>query len=247
MTSEALFAISTLFLGLFLLGTLACLPLYGMNFRLLRESSLWTKIIWWWPIFAIFVLSLYAETWGAAVLTALLISAGLVEYIRRRGFSTVTASAYFLFYVVAASHLVAIWLRLPEIAVPTLIVICFASVLSDVCAFFLGNYVGRHHLPDFLNAKKTWEGVAGQLIGAFIGAAFVAFVIPVDNLWGLALVIGVASAVGDLFNSAAKRKLNIKDWGQAIPGHGGFLDRFSSLSAAIAASYWYVTLSLLVG
>lgn len=63
-----------------------------------------------------------------------------------------------------------------------------------------------------------------------------------DNAaWWLILAIGIASAFGDLFNSVAKRQLDIKDWGQTIPGHGGVLDRMSSLST----TFMVVTLLML--
>ena len=56
----------------------------------------------------------------------------------------------------------------------------------------------------------------------------------------LAVLIGLASAMGDLINSIVKRRLKIKDWGNTIPGHGGILDRMSSLSFAFIAAYCYM-------
>ena len=137
------------------------------------------------------------------------------------------------------AHLIVIFTDLSDAQSTTaLISICFASVLSDVFAFFAGTYVGKHHLPSFINERKSYEGVVGQIIGAVIGLSVVSLLPRIGFSWPLALGIGFASAVGDIVNSIVKRARNMKDWGDTIPGHGGVLDRFSSLSFAIAAGYW---------
>jgi phosphatidate cytidylyltransferase len=121
-----------------------------------------------------------------------------------------------------------------------LITIAICSVLSDVAAYFFGNYLGNHKLPAFLNNKKSWEGVAGQLLGALIGVFVVgAFLVP--NLPLIIFIpIGVGSALGDLLNSYIKRRLDVKDWSNYIPGHGGFADRLSSMSLSILFAFYFV-------
>jgi phosphatidate cytidylyltransferase len=123
--------------------------------------------------------------------------------------------------------------------------VAFASVLSDVTAFFMGNYGGRHKLPAAFNDHKSWEGVAGQIIGAFIGITLAKLFLGLPALdWWVALPVGIGAALGDLLNSFMKRREGVKDWSNFLPGHGGFLDRFASLSFSIALSYWLITAAL---
>jgi phosphatidate cytidylyltransferase len=150
------------------------------------------------------------------------------------------ALAYLALVIVALAHVPAFFVGLDAQAVPALLTICFCSALSDVTAFFFGSFAGRHHLPAWMNAHKSWEGVLGQILGSLLGYGLVTTTLGITLGWKLAAAVGVASAVGDLINSVVKRRLNIKDWGQSLPGHGGILDRFSSLSLALAVGFWVV-------
>lgn len=234
MTPELLLRLMLLFAGLFILGSLLCLPLFHWNLRRFLASDLWIKIFWWIPIYGIFLLLCYGKIWVALPLILVIFILAFREYDRQRSTPTPTpliVKLYFAFFTIATLHIATATLAFdPTTTISLLITICFCSVLSDVCAFFLGSYASWHKLPSWINPRKSWEGVVGQLIGAFIGAGLVIFATGDSAPWWLILAIGIASAFGDLFNSVAKRQLNIKDWGQTIPGHGGVLDRMSSLS-----------------
>jgi phosphatidate cytidylyltransferase len=121
----------------------------------------------------------------------------------------------------------------------------FAVLLAvwagDIGAFFAGRLIGRHRLAPTLSPGKTWEGF---LFGA-AATIFVAFValykqdylsIPESILLGA--VIAVAAPLGDLFESALKRDMQVKDSGRILAAHGGVLDRIDSLLFAIVASYY---------
>jgi len=136
---------------------------------------------------------------------------------------------------------------LPEhgrLAVFTVLLAVFAD---DTAAYLVGRLVGRHKLAPALSPGKTWEGfVAGT--AAAIAVAFFALyeqdflTIPESILLGFA--IALAGAAGDLFESALKRDLQVKDSGQLLGGHGGMLDRIDSLLfAAVAAFYVVVAFS----
>lgn len=233
-----------LFLLLFIVGTLLCLQLYKWNFKRFFSSLLWTKIVYWIPIFSLFLIVLHVGPWAALGVVIILIALGLREYRNApsRGW---LVSAYLLFFIASTFALFPIFVILDaDTSINLLIVVCFASVLSDVFAFFLGNYFGSTKLPSWINNRKSWEGVGGQIIGAFVGFIIVSFVIPTSYPWMLALCIGSASALGDIFNSIVKRSIGIKDWGTTIPGHGGILDRFSSLSSALLVSFVYAAIML---
>lgn len=243
MTFNMTIRLSALLLGLIIVGVVACLPLYHWRLQSLLKSSLFVKIIWWVPIFAVMLIVLYGTVAGAIAVSVAVYILALREFIRNKGYRKNTARWYFALFTLALAHL-ALWFPLLPSAqsVDILVVVFVVSVLSDVCAFFMGNYLGRHHLPEWLNDHKSWEGVAGQLVGAGIGALLSLCVLQLGPSWLLVAAIGVLSAVGDLINSAAKRSLTIKDWGATIPGHGGVLDRLSSLAFAIAGAFWIVWL-----
>ena len=127
--------------------------------------------------------------------------------------------------------------------------IAFAVILtvfaSDTFAYFTGRAVGRHSLAPRLSPKKTWEG----LVGGTLSGVFVAFVVLYDkrheylSVWQaivLGLVVVIAAVLGDLFESALKRDLEVKDTGRLLGGHGGVLDRVDALLFAAPAAYFLV-------
>jgi phosphatidate cytidylyltransferase len=116
---------------------------------------------------------------------------------------------------------------------------------ADTFAYFGGKLLGRHKLAPTLSPGKTWEGfVVGSL-----GGVFVSFVALYDTrstyltIWEavvLGIVVVLAAAAGDLFESALKRDMEVKDTGRLLGGHGGILDRVDSLLFAGIAAYYLV-------
>jgi phosphatidate cytidylyltransferase len=127
--------------------------------------------------------------------------------------------------------------------------IAFAVVLTvfaaDTLAYFTGRVAGRHSLAPRLSPKKTWEG----LVGGAVTGVFVSFIALYDkrheylSVWQaivLGLIVVVAAVLGDLFESALKRDLEVKDTGRLLGGHGGVLDRLDALLFAAPAAYFLV-------
>jgi phosphatidate cytidylyltransferase len=127
--------------------------------------------------------------------------------------------------------------------------IAFTTVLTAFAAatfaYFGGRLVGRHKLAPRLSPGKSWEGL---LVGAAAGV-FVSFIALYDtrdkylSVWQaivLGLVLVVAEVIGDLFESAVKRDLEVKDTGKLLGGHGGMLDRIDGLLFAAPAAYFLV-------
>lgn len=111
------------------------------------------------------------------------------------------------------------------------------AFMSDAGAYFAGSLYGKHKLAPVVSPNKTIEGVAGGLVSAVVGMIIygvlmqVAFRLNVN--YGAAVLYGLlGSAVGvfgDLCFSIIKRQSGLKDYGNLIPGHGGFFDRFDSM------------------
>ena len=118
-------------------------------------------------------------------------------------------------------------------------VICIA----DIGAYFIGRLIGGPKLAPRISPNKTWSGLIGGFLCAFMaGLIFIKtlpnyalllkpFNNPYSNYCYLSIFIA-ASQLGDLFESYIKRLFDIKDSGAILPGHGGFLDRLDSLLAA---------------
>jgi len=130
---------------------------------------------------------------------------------------------------------------LPEhgrLAVFTILLAVFAD---DTAAYGIGRLIGRRKLAPTLSPGKTWEGF---LAGTVVAIAVVFFALYKQGFLTIAesLVLGaaiaLAGAAGDLFESALKRDLQVKDSGRLLGAHGGMLDRIDAhLFAAVAAFY----------
>lgn len=137
---------------------------------------------------------------------------------------------------------------------PALLLFLFVVVWSgDTCALYIGRAFGKHKLAPSLSPNKTWEGVAGSLLGSLVcglalvelggalyrrGDPILSFPEPFWQWVALALLLNVAAQFGDLAESAVKRGAGAKDSGGVLPGHGGVLDRIDALLFA-APVLWY--------
>ncbi len=108
---------------------------------------------------------------------------------------------------------------------------------NDAGAYFVGMRFGKHKLAPVVSSNKTFEGLAGGLLGAVVGMMLyavvlqLAFKFQVNFAYALlySLIGGGVGVFGDLCFSVIKRQTGIKDYGNLIPGHGGVLDRFDSV------------------
>lgn len=103
---------------------------------------------------------------------------------------------------------------------------------TDTGAYFAGRFFGRRKLFERISPKKSWEGAIGGAVLALIFAYAMSVFFHSLALWqwmAVAAIIIVGGVYGDLVESLLKRSIEIKDSGSALPGHGGFLDRFDGL------------------
>ena len=113
--------------------------------------------------------------------------------------------------------------------------------VADIAAYFAGRAFGVHKLAPAISPGKTWEGVAGAVLGvALYLTVNVYFDNPLlsgESVWVLVAIVAVCltmlSVLGDLFESAMKRSAGMKDSSQLLPGHGGILDRIDALTSTL--------------
>lgn len=189
----------------------------------------------WLMIVPVLVIPLLQR--GAEAMSGALISAMGILYI-----SYPLVSAVTILYTLPAGWY---WL-LTAFAVPW---------ISDTTAYFVGSIVGTHKILPHISPNKTLEGALGGIIGPVIAmmiwlplvlaqqslriiAPKTGVLLAYAVLFGLAL--GLFSQLGDLFASALKRWVGVKDFGHILPGHGGVLDRFDS-------AFFTLPLTLLLG
>ncbi|HSC24974.1 MAG TPA: phosphatidate cytidylyltransferase [Candidatus Babeliales bacterium] len=123
-----------------------------------------------------------------------------------------------------------------------LLLILFVLVFSfDTGSYITGTLIGKHYICESISPKKTWEGMVGGYIFAFLGFAFIIFERDYKASWWViavfTLIICLLSLAGDLFESWLKRRAGLKDSGTLLPGHGGFLDRFDGILFAVFFFY----------
>jgi phosphatidate cytidylyltransferase len=131
---------------------------------------------------------------------------------------------------------------------PIFIILCMW--INDTMAYIVGSLIGRTPFSK-ISPKKTWEGTIGGILLSvlILGwlASSIAFFEPLRSAknfhWFIiAAIAAIFGTLGDLFESKLKRLAGVKDSGQMMPGHGGFLDRFDSLLLATPFVWLYIWL-----
>lgn len=151
----------------------------------------------------------------------------------RRGW----AAAGFLY--AAAAEIASVLVRLDTAnGFAALMLVLLVVWVTDTGGYFAGRGIGGPKLWPRVSPKKTWAGA----VGGFAASLAVAFGFAMlgfgktGPLLLLAAELSVASQLGDLFESAVKRRFGVKDSSQIIPGHGGVLDRLDGFVAAVVVA-----------
>lgn len=137
-------------------------------------------------------------------------------------------------YVALGSYAM-VWLReQPGVGLFLLLYLLLVVWATDIGAYAAGRTIGGPKLAPGISPKKTWAGLGGGMAAAAALGAAVAAWSGFFSPWPAALLaalLAVVAQAGDLFESAIKRRFNVKDSGRIIPGHGGLLDRVDGLLA----------------
>ena len=138
-----------------------------------------------------------------------------------------------------------VWLRaIPELGLGLLLWLLIVVWTTDTAAYVVGRSVGGPRLAPSISPGKTWSGLWGGVIGASVASVITAWALGYGRLAqfaGLGAAFAVLAQLGDLAESALKRRAGVKDSGSLIPGHGGVLDRVDGFLLTAPA------LTLLVG
>ena len=115
---------------------------------------------------------------------------------------------------------------------------------NDICAYLVGMTLGRHRLYPRISPNKSWEGFFGGIVGAIGMGLLAAWIMEADYLlWGvLAAIAAMSGVLGDLIESMFKRAAGVKDSGNILPGHGGWLDRFDALIFSVPFVFVFLIL-----
>jgi phosphatidate cytidylyltransferase len=167
----------------------------------------------------------------ASLLVLIVGLAGVMIVSPERRLWTATGFGY-----AAAAEVASVLVRLDQAnGLVALILILLVVWVTDIGGYFAGRGIGGPKLWPRVSPKKTWAGA----IGGFAASLAVATVFAVVGLGKtgpvvlLGAILSIASQLGDLFESAVKRRFGVKDSSQIIPGHGGLLDRLDGFVAAV--------------
>jgi phosphatidate cytidylyltransferase len=201
------------------------------------SSQSWLKyLVYLGIIFTLFFIIYYLESYfKIACLWIMLI--GFFELFRLEIKSPVHNKLFFPVVFVIFSVLTWQFYSFSLLEKPILLITFFTVSAFDAFSQMMGQLLGKSKIIPSISPNKTVGGFIGGLILATLTALLVGnllkFDFEISILWGLC--IALSSFIGDLAASIVKRKYQVKDFSQLIPGHGGYLDRFDSLIFAGAA------------
>ncbi len=174
---------------------------------------------------------LATESIDVALLALVVGLAGLALLSAERRRWTVTGFLY-----AAAAEIASVLVRLDQTkGFAALILILLVVWVTDIGGYFAGRGIGGPKLWPRVSPKKTWAGSIGGFVASLaVAGGFAALGLgKTGPILLLAAALSIASQLGDLFESAVKRRFGVKDSSHIIPGHGGLLDRLDGFVAAI--------------
>lgn len=145
---------------------------------------------------------------------------------------------------VAVPAMAMLWVRDDPVTSQGIQLLCWILALviaTDTGAYAAGRSLGGPKLAPRISPNKTWSGLLGGIVAAALVGLIAGLILNLPSIWKLMILssgLAVIEQVGDLAESAFKRRFGMKDSSHIIPGHGGVLDRVDGLlavSVAVAA------------
>ena len=134
-----------------------------------------------------------------------------------------------------------------SISLELILFLFLITIITDTYAYFGGMLIGKNKLLEVISPKKTWEGtIIGSLVGTFVCSVYYLTLINQSaSILAVSIIVLFLSLIGqfgDLFFSAIKRKYNVKDFSNIMPGHGGILDRLDSIIFVMLAFTFFLNI-----
>jgi len=203
----------------------------------MQISSLNLRLISGFTLGPLFVLSIYFGGFLFQAVVAIAFGLSFKEWINmtRQGKRVIRDSILGItYFIIAYASFLKLRLEIEEGMFLT-IVLFMTVMIADVSAYFSGRFFKGPKLLPSISPNKTWAGLIGGMLGSLV------FVLLANSYqaflpFNVAIFVGLAMAfvgqLGDLIMSMYKRRVDVKDTGTLIPGHGGILDRIDSLLLA---------------
>ena len=140
-----------------------------------------------------------------------------------------------IFYAGIAFLGPAVLRRDPTLGFTAVLFVALTVWATDICAYAAGRAIGGPLLWPEISPHKTWAGAMGGVLGGVAAGTMVAYASGIGMLAAIgviALLLSLLTQVGDLFESAVKRRFGAKDASYLIPGHGGLMDRLDGFLVA---------------
>ena len=216
----------------------AAMAMYFEWARLMHSSR---RFLFWMSqlviVTAAILLALQAYEFAALFLVVLTLTIGSMHLIARNIDSWRAVGAL---YCVGFLISLILLRQSPQVGFEATLFVAVIVWATDSFAYFFGVTIGGAKLAPSISPKKTWAGFCGGVFSGALAGMLTAYLLHLQSwmfLGLIALLIAVSSQGGDLFESWIKRKFNIKDSGNLIPGHGGLLDRLDGFVAASVMAY----------
>ena len=141
------------------------------------------------------------------------------------------------FYLLSAIYLIGLFFNLliiiRNVHLFILLYLISVTIFTDTFAYVIGCLIGKHKMSPKISPKKSWEGAIAGVIGGVTIALIIyhKLVSPINlQIILVTILLSIVGQIGDLVFSKIKRENGIKDFSNIMPGHGGILDRFDSLT-----------------
>lgn len=206
-----------------------------------RAKERWLKLGVYFLVLVLVFSSIYFEQ--IKLLAICIGIVGLYEIFKAQSFSRQTVPFCHFVLFIYLSILFAFVKFSNQIPTDHICFVYFIVVTFDGFSQLSGQLLGKRKLIPKISPNKTFEGLIGGMILAISASLFLFHYIhpSIGSTVGTAVFICISALVGDLLASWYKRRCQIKDYSQLIPGHGGILDRFDSFMFS-GAMYWLVYL-----
>lgn len=208
----------------------AGMALANRNADAATSCQRWLKYFTYIGITTLVIVSIFYDFFW--ILSLLIVLISLIELVKVNyqslNMSSGSLVLSFLVFIVLAIGLILFAISFNR---SVLLFIYFQVLVFDGFCQITGQLIGRHKLAPSISPSKTWEGFLGGWLFACIAALMAAGWVPVNFLTALyiGMAVGLMSFAGDMLASWYKRKVQVKDYSNWLPGQGGFLDRFDSL------------------